>query len=181
MPKSIDKGADESAKRTYVKVPEDYFESEQIQRDFYDEIVNLLLASANAQPLKELTNSGYRVMFSGSSIFGVMDSPESWSRVQEFLAKKLAQDKIKCFRWWCKACIKFPLVFEEDLPEHVTKISFPNVIKLIEGAPVAWLWQEPLGEWARAHGSAADAFADLVERKSRPSWVVSISKPGLSN
>ena len=88
MPKSIDKGAGESSKRTYLKVPEDYFDSKKVQHDFYDEIVNLLLASANAQPLKELTNSGYRVMFSGSSIFGVMDSTESWSRVQEFLIKK---------------------------------------------------------------------------------------------
>jgi hypothetical protein len=78
----------------------------------------------------------YRVVFSGSSIIGTMEGSAGWSRTERYLAGKLRQEKIKCFRWWCKACEEFPLIFVEDIAEHVIKIPFPSVIKLGKGMAV---------------------------------------------
>ena len=125
----------------------------------------------------QLFNSDYRVLLSGSSIIGVIDSSESWLKAQQFLVKKFRDEKVHCFRWWCKECEKFPLVFEEDIPGHVIKITFPNVLKLTADLKVKWVWQDPNSEWARNNGTAPDAFNTLVVNKSRPKWVVVISKP----
>ena len=118
----------------------------------------------------------YRVVFSGSSMIGTMEGSASWSRTERYLAGKLSQEKIKCFRWWCKACEEFPLIFVEDIAEHVIKIPFPSVIKLMQDEKVDWAWQDPDSEWAQSNGTATESFEKLVANKSRPSWVVAISK-----
>ena len=56
------------------------------------------------------------------------------------------------------------------------KISFPNVLKLIQGGQVVWNWKDPDSEWAMDHGTAEEEFQDLVDRKSRPKWVILIAR-----
>ena len=59
---------------------------------------------------------------------------------------------------------------------HVVKISFPNVIKLLEGSNVQWRWKDPNSDFAKGQVSAGAHFEKLVLAKSKPNWVVRISK-----
>lgn len=167
--KTGDKG---SSKRIYAKVPENFWESEEVQSEFIDTFIDFLFDDAGA----EVKNSGYRVVFEGGSIFCVIDGVEVWERTQRFLTKKSTEGKLKCFRWWCEMCETAPLVSGGDPASHVIKISFPNILKLIAGFEVSWQWKDPNGKWASSQGTAAEAFAELVAKKSRPSCVVSISQ-----
>ena len=119
----------------------------------------------------------YELILSGSSIFGIIRDKKIWEKSYSFLNAKSVQGKLKCFIWWCKACKRSPLVLGGDPCNHVIKISIPNVLKLIDGFDVQWEWKDPQSEWAISAGTANESFRDLVARKSRPNWVIEISKP----
>jgi hypothetical protein len=117
----------------------------------------------------------YRVYFEGSSIIGTLSDIDDYKRAQHFLQEKSDIGKLQCFKWWCKECEINPLVRGISPERHVLKISIPNVIKIISESQVDWKWKDPKSEWALSHGSAKDAYMNIVERKSRPNWVIRIS------
>ena len=131
-------------------------------------------AEADLQGGDELTQ--YRVLVTGSSIFAIMSGKKDYERALEFLNEKSAKGKLECFKWWCEECIKEPLNEASGPENHVLKISFPNVLKLIQGGQVVWNWKDPDSEWAMDHGTAEEEFQDLVDRKSRPKWVILIAR-----
>ncbi len=161
---------DGSPTRIFAKVPEGAWESGEELEAFAGRIFDRL-----SNPVKaEAAGGKFRVIFEGGSIVGVIDGVEIWKGVQEFLNKKSAEGKLKCFKWWCKECEKEPLVLGGDPAEHVIKISFVNVVKLTKEIEVNWQWEDPKSEWALSHGTGVDAFKELVAKKSQSNWVVAL-------
>ncbi|MFZ4064649.1 MAG: hypothetical protein ACOYK0_06725 [Candidatus Nanopelagicaceae bacterium] len=131
-------------------------------------------ADADLQSGEDLTE--YRVLVTGSSIFAIMSGKQDYDKVLQFLNEKSAKGKLECFKWWCEECKKEPLNDASGPENHVLKISFPNVLKLIQGGQIDWNWKDPDSEWAINHGTAEEEFQDLVDRKSRPKWVILIAR-----
>ena len=143
--------------------------------DEYDWFINSMNRPRKGKENERKGN--YGLILSGSSIFGIIRDKEIWEKSYSFLNAKSMQGKLKCFIWWCNACKISPLVLGGDPCNHVIKISIPNVLKLIDEFDVQWEWKDPQSEWAISAGSANESFRDLVARKSRPNWVIEISKP----
>ena len=141
--------------------------------DEYDGFISCMESNRKSEDNESKGN--YALILSGSSIFGIIRDKKIWEKSYSFLNAKSMQGKLKCFIWWCNACKISPLVLGGDPCNHVIKISIPNVLKLIDGFGVQWEWKDPQSEWAI--GTANESFRDLVARKSRPNWVIEISKP----
>jgi hypothetical protein len=149
--------------KKYFQMPDGFFESsEKDQSKFIEHVIDSL--NPVGQGDKTRRPIRYRVYFEGS-----------YKRAQHFLQEKSDIGKLQCFKWWCKECEINPLVKGISPERHVLKISIPNVIKIISESQVDWKWKDPKSEWALSHGSAKDAYMNIVERKSRPNWVIRIS------
>lgn len=161
-------------KKKYFKMPEGFFEStEEEQSKFIEKVIDSLAPTAigfsTRRPIR------YRVYLSGSSIFGILTEIDDYKRAKDLLQEKLVKGKLECFKWWCKECEVIPLADGSTTDGHVLKISIPNVIKIIADSKVEWQWKDPKSDWAKSQGAAKDSFVKLIERKSRPNWVIRIS------
>jgi len=114
----------------------------------------------------------HRVIFVGSSLVGVMTGDDNFLQAFGFLQKKSNEGKLQCFHWWCEECKTNPLKKGATPINHLVKISFPNVLKLIGDYKVQWKWEEPESEWAKSQGSPIEQFKELVIKNSRPNWKV---------
>ena len=114
----------------------------------------------------------HRVIFVGSSLVGVMTGDDNFLQAFGFLQKKSNEGKLQCFHWWCEECKTNPLKKGATPINHLVKISFPNVLKLIGDYKVQWEWEEPESEWAKSQGSPIEQFKKLVTKNSRPNWKV---------
>jgi hypothetical protein len=160
--------------KKYFQMPDGFFESsEKDQSKFIEHVIDSL--NPVGQGDKTQRPIRYRVYFEGSSIIGTLSDIDDYKRAQHFLQEKSDIGKLQCFKWWCKECEINPLVRGISPERHVLKISIPNVIKIISESQVDWKWKDPKSEWALSHGSAKDAYMNIVERKSRPNWVIRIS------
>jgi hypothetical protein len=112
------------------------------------------------------------VIFVGSSLLGVMTGDDNFLQSFGFLQKKSNEGKLQCFHWWCEECKTNPLKKGATPINHLVKISFPNVLKLIGDYKVQWKWEEPESEWAKSQGSPIEQFKKLVTKNSRPNWKV---------
>ena len=161
-------------KKKYFKIPDGFFDSsEQDQSKFLEHVINSLGSKEQGDKIRRPIR--YRVYFEGSSIIGTLSDIDDYKRAQLILQEKSDKGKLQCFKWWCKECEINPLVKGGSPEKHVLKVSIPNVIKIISDSRVDWKWRDPKSEWALSHGSANDVFKNIVERKSRPNWVIRIS------
>ena len=92
------------------------------------------------------------------------------------MKEKSDQGKLKCFIWWCEECKSNPMKKGGDPVSHVIKITFPNVVKLIEGTNVQWKWKDPKSDFAKKTGNPDAHFKKLVLAKSKPNWIISVTK-----
>ena len=161
-------------KKKFFKIPEGFFNSdEKKQSEFIEQVIESITPEGNGEKTRRPIR--YRVHLEGSSIYGTLRDIDDYKRAQNFLQEKLDKGKLECFKWWCKECEVSPLATGSTPERHVLKISIPNVLKIIAEGKVDWKWRDPDSEWATTHGAAKDSFADIVKRKSRPSWVIRIS------
>jgi len=161
-------------KKKYFKMPEGYFDStEEQQSEFIEKVIDSIAPEGRGEKIRRPIR--YRVHIEGSSIYGTLSDIDDYKRAQHFLQEKSDNGKLQCFKWWCKECKVNPLVEGISPERHVLKISIPNVIKVISDRQVDWKWKDPKSEWALSQGSAKDAYLNIVERKSRPNWVIRIS------
>jgi len=101
-----------------------------------------------------------------------MTGDDNFLQAFGFLQKKSNEGKLQCFHWWCEECKTNPLKKGATPINHLVKISFPNVLKLIGDYKVQWKWEEPESEWAKSQGSPIKQFKELVIKNSRPNWKV---------
>lgn len=161
-------------KKKYFKMPVGYFDSsEQEQSKFIEKVIESITLEGSGEKTRRPIR--YRVYLEGSSIYGTLSDIDDYKRAQLFLQEKSDNGKLQCFKWWCKECEVNLLVKGISPERHVLKISIPSVIKIISDGRIDWKWKDPKSEWAISQGSANDAFTNIVERKSRPNWVIRIS------
>jgi hypothetical protein len=163
-------------KPQFFKIPSDAFESDEKLGEVAKSIIQTMKDNQQVSSTEGRRLNRYQVVFSGSSIAGALDGADNFRKCFEFLKEKSDQGKLKCFIWWCKECKVNPMKKAVDPSLHVVKISFPNVIKLLEGSNVQWKWKDPNSDFAKSQVSAEAHFKKLVLVKSKPSWVVRISK-----
>jgi len=163
-------------KPQFFKIPSVAFESDEALGEVAKSIIQTMKENQQVSSTEGRRLNRYQVVFSGSSIAGDLDGADNFKKSLEFLKEKSDQGKLRCFIWWCKECKVNPMKQGVDPTLHVVKISFPNVIKLLEESNVQWRWKDPESDFAKSHGSAGAHFKKLVLAKSKPNWVVRISK-----
>ncbi len=124
------------------------------------------------QTLREDQMTPLRIAILGSSFVGLIEGQEKLAAVAKFMQERLAAGKVKCKTSWCLACMSKPLDLDGNPLDHVVQISLPTILELMKIIQIQWQWAEPEGEWALSHGKAHDHFNELVERKSRPNFVI---------
>jgi hypothetical protein len=163
-------------KRMFFKIPADTFKSDEKLDEMAKSIVKTMAENRQVSSNEGRRLNRYKVVFSGSSIAGDLDGADNFKKCLDFLKEKSDQGKLKCFIWWCEECKVNPMKKGVDPTLHIVKISFPNVIKLLAESNVQWRWKDPQSDFAKSQGSAGAQFKKLVLAKSKPSWVVKISK-----
>jgi hypothetical protein len=163
-------------KPQFFKIPSDAFKSDKKLGDVAESITQTMKENQQVSSTEGRRLNRYQVVFSGSSIAGDLDGADNYKKCLQFLKEKSDQGKLRCFIWWCEECKVNPMKKGLDPSLHVVKISFPNVIKLLEGSNVQWRWKDPQSDFAKSHGSAGAQFKKLVLAQSKPNWVVRISK-----
>lgn len=166
----------EEKRPQFFKIPQDAFSSDEKLDAVAKSIASSMWANEQVPSSEGRRLNRYQVVFSGSSLIGVSDGIDNYKKCHEFLEQASKQGKLKCFVHWCEQCKVEPMKKGVDPSLHVVKISFPNVIKLIEGSKVQWRWKDADSEFAKSKGNPSKHFKSLVDTESKPNWVVRISK-----
>jgi hypothetical protein len=112
------------------------------------------------------------IAIKGSSFIGLIEGEERIATVAKFMNSRLVAGKLKCKTSWCAACKTKILSVGDNPLLHVLQISLPIILELQKVVNLDWEWAEPEGDWAKSHGKASDNFQELVDRKSRPNFVI---------
>jgi hypothetical protein len=177
FPEAFLNGLEVEEKRPqFFKIPKDAFSSDKKLDAVAKSIATSMMANSQVPSTEGRRLNRYEVVFSGSSIIGILDGVENYKKCHEFLEEKSKQGKLKCFVHWCEQCKVIPMKKGVDPSLHVVKISFPNVIKLLDGSKVQWRWKEAESEFAKSKGNPGKHFQSLVDANSKPNWVVKVSK-----
>jgi hypothetical protein len=177
FPEAFSNGLEIDGRRPqFFKIPEEAFSSDKLLGDVAKSIIDTMRENSQVSSTEGRRLNRYRVVFSGSSLIGVLDGLDNYKKCYEFLQEKSKQGKLKCFVWWCEQCKVKPMKKGVDPSLHVVKISFPNVIKLLDSSTVQWRWKDSEAEFAKRIGNPGRHFNNLVDAKSKPNWVIRISK-----
>ena len=177
FPEAFLNGLEVEEKRPqFFKIPKDAFSSDKKLDAVAESIASSIWANSQVPSTEGRRLNRHKVVFSGSSIIGVLEGLDNYKKCYEFLEEKSKQGKLKCFVWWCEQCKVSPMKKGVDPALHVVKISFPNVIKLLDGSKVQWRWKDSEAEFAKRIGNPGRHFTNLVDAKSKPNWVIRISK-----
>jgi hypothetical protein len=163
-----------SSKKFLFAIPDNILDLSPQEIDVYseqlhDEIMQVL---GENQLTPERIVKVRNVAIIGSSFVGLIEGVEKLAAVYKFMEARLNAGKLKCQTSWCLACETIPLRLGENPLDHVVKISLPTILDLLKIVEVEWMWAWPDDEWALSHGKAPDHFKELVERKSRPNFVI---------
>ena len=177
FPEAFLNGLEVEEKRPqFFKIPQDAFNSDEKLEAVSRDIIETMKQNKRVSSSEGRRLNRYQVVFSGSSLIGVLDGIDNYKKCHEFLEQASKQGKLKCFVHWCEQCKKEPMKKGVDPSLHVVKISFPNVIKLVEESKVQWRWKDAGSEFAKSKGNPSKHFKSLVDANSKPNWVIRVSK-----
>lgn len=155
-------------KKHYFPIPNNFTKFNDAEIDEYASQLHGQILEA----LGESEMNPDHIAIVGSSFVGLIEGEERITNVANFMNSRLVAGKLKCKTSWCAACKTKTLSAGDNPLAHVVQISLPLILDLMELIEIDWQWEDPKGEWAKSHGNANDRFQELVDKKSRPNFVI---------
>lgn len=155
-------------KKHFFPIPKNFSKLSDEEIDVYSEHLYNQIVEA----LGGIKMNPELIAIVGGSLVSPIVGKEQISAVAAFMNSRLESKKLKCKTSWCAVCKTKTLSIGDNPLLHVLQISLPIILELQKVVDLDWHWEDPEGDWAKSHGKASDNFQELVDRKSRPNFVI---------